>query len=328
MGFDAKKCIKISNLDEAKKLRSELIKFIWKKDKIPSTVPVLGKKSHYKSPQEQAAFSRRISDRFSGMHNLKKVEEFTQRMEHDVSFRSYLYTPDKKSNKKLVIYNHGHVAGRQHYGKRLINFFLHKGYHVVAMAMPLAWPNSMLVDGAAYQSPVAGHNFLGSLETEKLCPIKFFVEPVCAVLNLLSKDFNACYMIGLSGGGWTTMVCAALDTRISQSFNVAGGLPVNLRNKPKDKGDWEQVHIGLYNIASYLDLYILGSIGKNRKCVLVFNKYDSCCFSGTLYEKWGSDVGKIVKKLGGHYEVYSDTTHKSHIISVWTREKIIQEIEG
>ena len=32
-------------------------------------------------------------------------------------------------------------------------------------------------------------------------------------------------MVGLSGGGWTTNLIAALDDRIKYSFNVAGPFP-------------------------------------------------------------------------------------------------------
>ena len=36
-------------------------------------------------------------------------------------------------------------------------------------------------------------------------------------------------MIGLSGGGWTTTVAAAIDPRVGLSIPVAGSLPFDMR---------------------------------------------------------------------------------------------------
>ena len=47
-------------------------------------------------------------------------------------------------------------------------------------------------------------------------------------------------MIGISGGGWTTTVYPAIDTRISESFSVAGSLPLSLRNTIEDNGRGRQ----------------------------------------------------------------------------------------
>jgi hypothetical protein len=64
-------------------------------------------------------------------------------------------------------------------------------------------------------------------------------------------------MIGLSGGGWTTTLYAAIDPRVRLSFPVAGTLPEYLRvGRP---GAREQFYPDLYKIANYLDLYVMGS---------------------------------------------------------------------
>ena len=45
----------------------------------------------------------------------------------------------------------------------------------------------------------------------------------------MEYNFKRYSMIGLSGGGWTTVVYAAIDERISDSFSVAGSIPFYLR---------------------------------------------------------------------------------------------------
>src|SRR5438445_13772028 len=100
-------------------------------------------------------------------------------------------------------------------------------------------------------------------------------------------------MSGISGGGWTTHLYAALDPRIKESFPVAGSLPSYLRTGACgsfETGDYEQnpavssiVSHFYNNIASYLDLYILASYGEGRKQIQILNQYDACCFAGIRY---------------------------------------------
>jgi len=67
-------------------------------------------------------------------------------------------------------------------------------------------------------------------------------------------------MIGLSGGGRTTTVYAAVDPTIGCSFPVAGTIPRYLRSGGS-VGDREQNEPSFYRLAGYLDLYLLGAVG-------------------------------------------------------------------
>ena len=319
MSFDPKKYIKISNLEEAEKARSKLIKLIWKQKDIPDTQP---SKSTNKSWQATC---------LRNMNSLREVNQFKFKMPHGVTSVFHLYTPKNNTKKGAVIYHHGHGSREGDTGEHVINFFLSKGYHVVGLFMPLAWPNSKPdISGVQYGNDVEGHNLLQNIETKDFCPLRFFIEPVSVCLNLLEKkyDFDFYHMVGLSGGGVTTMMCSAIDTRISHGYNVAGGIPIKLRTSSRDQGDYEQVHKKFYSIASYLDLYILGSIGEGRKCVQVYNRFDACCFSSNPHKHWEKEVKEVVKKMDGYYNVYSDSSHRGHIISNWALKKIIKEMEA
>ena len=54
-------------------------------------------------------------------------------------------------------------------------------------------------------------------------------------------DFNSYHMLGLSGGGWTTVLFSAIDERTSQSYSVAGSFPMFMRSDSKNIGDYEQI---------------------------------------------------------------------------------------
>jgi hypothetical protein len=135
-------------------------------------------------------------------------------------------------------------------------------------------------------------------------------------------------MIGISGGGWTTTIYPALDTRISKSFAVSGSIPIPLRINPQDIGDYEQLIPDFYNIANYLELYVMSSYGPNREFVQIFNKFDPCCFSGTLFENYQEKLQNKLSELNnGRFNVILDDTHNEHKISEHALELILKKIQ-
>jgi hypothetical protein len=148
--------------------------------------------------------------------------------------------------------------------------------------------------------------------------MKYFVEPIVLSLNYIDEnyDYDSYYMVGLSGGGWTTVLYSAIDERISQTYSIAGSYPLYLRYEAKNLGDYEQINPNLYQIANNLELYVMGSYGDGKKLVQIFNKYDPCCFDGELYQSYEDEVKRTVSTLQkGKFEIYLDDSHKEHKIS-------------
>ena len=135
-------------------------------------------------------------------------------------------------------------------------------------------------------------------------------------------------MTGISGGGWTTTISAAIDPRIVASFPVAGTMPIYLRSKvPEDWGDWEQTVPEFYQIANYLELYVLGASGLGRKQLQVLNVHDECCFNGFKSQTYRSVVRSAVLEVGeGEYDLFLDVSHEEHKISNLAIDLIDQEI--
>ncbi|QLH05760.1 hypothetical protein C5F50_00675 [Nitrosopumilus ureiphilus] len=316
---DVNSLIHIKTVDDISKLRNNLIDFIWSGDDFPNS----------KLPDSiQTNISNSLYDNFT---NLKRIDQINVMMEYDVNSISYLFVPES-SNNKLIIYHQGH-AGDFYKGKDTIQFFLEKNYAVLAFSMPLLGMNNQPI----LEIPNIGtikltsHEHLRFLESSQFSPIKFFVEPIAVSLNYLDEnyDFSSYDMIGISGGGWTTTLYPAIDDRISQSYSIAGSVPIYLRSIPQNYGDYEQWLPELYKNANYLDLYIMNSYGDDRKFVQIFNKYDSCCFSGELYKSYENEIKESLSQLKkGQFDIYLDNTHKKHIISKFSLEKILDSISN
>ena len=83
-------------------------------------------------------------------------------------------------------------------------------------------------------------------------------------------------MTGLSGGGWQTVILAALDDRITAVVPVAGHSPIWQRvSCLRDIGDFEQVPPDLGAIADYDTLTAMMA---PRPLLLIYNLSDTCCF--------------------------------------------------
>ena len=272
----------------------------------------------------------KISDSsYKDFQNLKRIDRLTVEMEYGINSVSYLFIPEQ-SNEKLILYHQGH-GGDFLLGKDTIQFFLDRNFTVLAMAMPLLGMNNQPVieiDGLG-EMKLISHKKLRLLEANNFNPMKLFLEPIQTNLNFLDKEYNfkRYSMIGLSGGGWTTVVYSAIDERISDSFSVGGSIPFYLRVDSRDMGDYEQTNIELYKNVNYLELYVLGAYGDGRQHIQIFNKNDPCCFSGNGYETYEFVIKDKMSQLGkGTFQILIDDTHNEHKISDHTLKLVYEMI--
>ena len=319
-GDDISSLIQITDKKSLLDKRTSLINFIWKNDL-----------SRF-NKQPNHIETNLNDDRFFGLNNLEKIEKIQILMEYGIDSNIYHFI-SKESNGKLVIYHQGH-DGDFEKGKKIIEFLLNNNYSVLAFSMPLLEPNDQPIIHLPNFGTVklTNHNDLQFLESEEFSPIIFFVEPIVVSLNYIEKnyDYDEIHMVGISGGGWTTVLSAAIDTRISKSYPVAGSVPMYLRfNNIKNMGDYEQMTPDLYKISGYLDLYILGSVGENRKQLQIFNENDPCCFSGNGFKTYETIVKNSVNSFdSGEFEIILDKNNKKHSISNESLEKILDDMES
>ena len=186
--------------------------------------------------------------------------------------------------------------------------------------------NSMLLNGGnkyflSYlgygndDSTIQIHNIVGT--TESLAPPigtpeQYFILPALSAIDyaLAQRSYSKVMTTGYSGGGWISSILAALETRITHSYAVAGSSPVEYWPS-STFGDWEQSHVPV----SYFDLYAL-SAAEDRRSVLMYNGLDACCFSWTTFvSPWAAEFASALSDWPGRFSIVVDGAAVIHQIS-------------
>ena len=317
---DIDSLIKIDNKSDIDQKRNFLTEFFWDVGSLQRVID--------KSPLPQVEYD--ISDsRYSDFQNLNRIDKLTVEMEYGINSISYLFIPEV-SNEKLILYHQGH-GGDFILGQETIQYFLNRDFTVLASTMPLVGMNNqpiVEIDGFG-KIKLISHEQLNLLKTNGFNPMRLFIDPIQINLTFLHKEyaFQQYSMIGISGGGWTTVIYSAIDERISDSFSVAGSMPFYLRVNDRDIGDYEQTNTDLYQNVNYLEFYVLSGYGEKRTHIQIFNKNDPCCFSRYGYETYEFIIKDKISQLGnGDFQVFVDNTHNEHKISDTALEYIIKNI--
>lgn len=299
--------------------RRQLAAYIWGSDGFPQTaMPTTVKEGI-------------LDERWADMANLGRIDRITTEMEWGLEDVIYHFIPEEGNN-RLMLYQQGH-RGDFIIGEKTIRFFLAQGYAVMGMAMPLKGMNNQPVVQLERfgRMKVQDHKHLKFLTPEKGRPIKYFLDPIARAVNYARQKYGyeQVHMIGISGGGWTTTLYAALDTRISASYPVAGSYPFYLRSEASGGtwGDYEQTVPSLYRMVNYPELYIMGAYGDSRSQLQIINQFDTCCFYGLHFQTYEQIVADRIRSLGqGEFAVYLDDSHKGHQISKPVLEFVLADL--
>ena len=249
--------------------------------------------------------------------------ECSHEMEFNIQSTAHLIIP-RRDSFDFLIFHMGHNDSFLNYTD-LIEPIIDAGFGMALLDMPLEGINNQPVvfHKSFGEFVLDNHDKLALLENDSSPHyLNVFIEPVLNILNFVSSEFNIgkMAMMGLSGGGWTTQLSAAIDSRITHSFSIAGSVPMFLRMPfPENYGDYEQVHPALFQHFGYMDLYVLGAHNRFQK--QYFNYYDPCCFGGDLtliYEP----IIKDVLGESGSFSVEIDYNSFKHDVS----SEIIEDV--
>jgi hypothetical protein len=185
----------------------------------------------------------------------------------------------KHYQKTLLLYHNGHETSTcsPNYDG-VIDYFNEIGYDTMEFNMPLIGCN--MHPGVPH-----GHQWFQQWEARGVHTMRYFIEPVVLAINYAETlGYTHFVMLGLSGGGWSTTLAAAIDPRIQLSFPTAGSVPFELKTGPyagSDTGDYEQlVSRPIYSICDYTCMYVLAALEASRAQLQLLHEWDPCCFRG------------------------------------------------
>lgn len=223
------------------------------------------------------------------------------------------YIPEVPTGCGLILHG-GHGPWADGGGDQVAARALADGCRVIAIDMPAQGRNAgqeaILPTGERLAVETDGlHGAFDILDTPSRTALDVFVLPVIAAVDRMEATTDAPVTVaGLSGGGWTAAVAAAVDDRIARSLNVAGSTVVD--SAQPCAGDYEQCLSRLYEAVPMETIYALGASGPGRQSVQVLNYYDPCCFAGDDGSQWATGVQRDVAAAGagGTYTLIIDRT--------------------
>jgi hypothetical protein len=319
--IDVAGTVRAASAEQLRDRRAAAVRYIWKgpfpADRLPDSV---------ESVTDRAAEK--------GLKSFRRARRLVVRMEHGIVVAPLLIeTNQPKSaaaaDRCLVVYHQDHHAaflGEREWFAR----FLGAGCDVIAVPLPLTVDSPAVdvsVDGTNRR--IADHNDFELLRSASFSPLTYFVEPSVAALNfaLAERSYRRIAAVGLSGGGWLAVVVAALDSRFTHAYPVAGSLPRYLMTAGgRNVGDWEYRENGLYEAANFFELYLLGVLEPSRRAIHIYNRRDTCCFKGVLTAGFSAQLEGIARRWGmGKLRFHIDDSVASHIISTPALDLILDD---
>ena len=234
----------------------------------------------------------------------------------NVTSTSPSHAPQKRSD-TLVIFHHGHSQPCDQcwipWIDQTSDWLNQVGYDVMVIQMPLHQCNYHAESNCL-------HNWFGQFSEQGAKVFRFFFEPVVLTINYAqSLGYKQIMMMGLSGGGWTTTVMGAIDTRLRLTVPIAGSEPCHFNHT---SWDFEQFCWNKWaGICDYECLYTLGGLEADRYMVQINHEQDPCCFHGA--GRHGPIVAyndKVRREIDGHFETVL-TVGNVHEVNV--RDKIV-----
>jgi len=239
---------------------------------------------------------------------------------------AHLIYPSAEPNGRCAIVHGGHSITYYDESTRLLQMVsahLTAGTAVLGMCMPTdgVHTSPLVLDlEAGGTTSISNHDF-SAIEADGVHSWRYFVEPVVQMVNYLAalpEPFTAIDMTGISGGGWTTDMTAALDPRIRRSAPVFGSLPLALR-PPGDAGDWEQLPErqwwDVLTPRDYEVAYALGCVEPGRARMQVLGVEDPVFQIASIAAEVAAYVARIAARVGGSCSVVTDTTTDEHACS-------------
>lgn len=329
--------IRLTSPADVTAMRNNLIQYLWKGFGIPTRTPVVT----LNVPQPGMPYVA------GPLPHIAQVDKYEVAVPAGASplFHATLYhwfsNVTGPGTGKVVLITGGHDDLWPGNTNFLVPDLLADGYDIIGGWMALFGPNT---------GPLPAHDHVTAdwapLETTSFAPITAFLEPSIVALNyaLTAHTYSQVIATGWSGGGWTTMALAAIDTRIQLSYPVAGSIPcwINSGNREQDSvthavcfgscNDYEagngNAPYGIDAIATNQEKYILGAAPAPRRQIQIGNFGDDNLGGGVVYKAYSMIEQIKGAQAGADWKYWLDMSSMSHQISPVADDLIRKDIAG
>jgi hypothetical protein len=242
------------------------------------------------------------------------AESFVVELPGGLRSRVIWFTPRCGSAaNRFAIYQEGHGGMAVDIGATTIDWLLARGWQVIAVDMPIVGMNA-----ADMRADLQTHNDFLSMDDGVTSSLQLFLLPEKAIVDRIVEQSGAdpdIILVGRSGGGWTTYVYGAMDSRVDAAIQVAGGRPQSERldaDQPLELGDFEQTSPFLFDRVTHEDAMIAAG---SKGSLHIFNVWDPCCYRVKPDDPFAEYLRKASLSLGKRVEVLIDENNHDHSIS-------------
>lgn len=241
---------------------------------------------------------------------------------------------NSSSNGKLVIYHMGHSSDDATSMLNAINNRLSHGYDVLFCGMASQGDNT---EGNPNITGANHNHYTEGLDRVGYTSIELFLFDKIEALNYMDANysFSEYSIFGLSGGGWTTCLLGAIDTRLEKVMSLRG-----IRHRPfkqapgpfNSENDYEQggsallqVNCGprvfdFYSDHSFVNLICMAASGGRKSGTHNHAADASTNLGGYDPLIWKSTAEAMAIAMGGTIDVYvdDDAGRTAHVIDSFT----------
>lgn len=177
-------------------------------------------------------------------------------------------------------------------------------------------PNPLILTVAGKSTNFTSHA-MNALDDDNISSMRPFLEPAIRAINQLSYALPGLpiYMVGLSGGGWTTEFIRALDIRIRNGYSVFGSMPWEILDPNADTTDSEQYKYNPAYLKGALHVirYALGG-DHGRRAINIWGDGDTAWPATTHHATLAAKQIFVQQLLGtaGTFDLHYDTAAAVH----------------